>query len=118
MYPPLLICHWCALICCTWAKQLIVTRENHEAKGLLVLPVLEVKARLLCPDKMTAINIMREERLIWVVDSVCGEETLLLCPWGEIHHFGENGGANMLTSWHTRRKVQEEVRKGISKDSP
>lgn len=81
-------------------------------KGLLVLPVLGVEVRLLCPDKMAAVNIVREE--ILVMDSVCEEKTLLLCPWGEIHHFGAHSGANMLTSQHVRRKVQEEVRKDIS----
>lgn len=38
-----------------------------------MLPVLEVEVKLLYLDKKAAINIVREERLIWVMDSVCGE---------------------------------------------
>lgn len=33
IYSPLLLCHWCALICCIWEVQFTVTRESFEAKG-------------------------------------------------------------------------------------
>lgn len=83
-------------------------------KGLLVLPGMGVEVRLLCPNNMAAVNIVREKKLILVMDSVCGEKTLLLCPWDEIHHLGSIVEQICSVHQHTRRKVQEEVRKDIS----
>jgi hypothetical protein len=51
-----------------------VTRENLETKGLLVLPVLDIEeVRLLCPRKTPNINMMKGERLIWGMVSVCND---------------------------------------------
>lgn len=38
-----------------------------------MLPVLGVEVRLLCPDKMAAVNIVKEE--ILVMDSVCEDSS-------------------------------------------